>query len=1545
MHRLARTKAGRLSAVGSLLAALIALVALPTGASSASPTAEDKGHIQPELLAEFEKAVDETQEFWVILDSSADTSSASGVGDWDKRGQAVYDALRSHAKTSQAEVIAQLDAAGATYTSYWITNAVHVEAGTYALASSLAGATGVETVRAPVTYEQVEPIDKELTTNKMGPDADAAVEWGVANIKADQVWDTYGIRGDGIVVGSIDTGVQYDHPALIHSYRGYRADGTVSHDYNWLDVTGASTLPVDGGGHGTHTMGTMTGDDGAANRIGVAPGATWISANGCCPSDAALLDSAQWMLAPTKVDGTRPDPAQRPNIINNSWGTRTPSNDPFMEDVLQAWADSGIFGVWANGNIGPGCDTSGAPGSRTINYSVGNYDINDTIAPSSSRGSGQDGEIKPNISAPGTNVRSAYPGSSYASMTGTSMAAPHTAAAVALLYNADPSLIGDLAATREALDGTARDTADDQCGGTADDNNVYGEGRLDALALVESALEQSTSGSLTGTVTDAERQVPVTGATITLTSGELVRSTRQGESGGYALTLPVGEYTVRVAAFGYEPSTTTVTVTDGETTTHDVTLTPLPGGTVSGRVVDPVTGAGIPEAVVTLAGVPFVGTTDATGAFAINKVPGPKKYVLSVNAGLCGARLVTRSVDMGGTDAVVPTIAMPRHPLDVPYGTSYGYSCVTETSDWTPGDTLLVLAPMDASGTRPVTEVDLPFPFRFHGRALDSIGVHAPGRGPGTMGASVSFCLDEPRWNAWTPDAPCPSSSALTLDTSLIPLSPENGGGQVFTAVKGTAPNRTFTIEWRDYTYFGTDADFDLGLTLHENGDIVIAGHDIDPDSLFDRAGAAGRPLVSSSIGGPALMHCCTWDQLHAVGNESGGWPWRSDATQVRIDLPDAGTVAGVVTDAATGDPIADAVVQVRAPDGAVQWQVHTDGAGRYKTEIFTGHGYTVAAYKPRTYGRGTPVDVRIGAPGATAHADFKLAGAKPTVTLDADTSGQTATLRNNGDKAYEWTAALDVPVASPAEAGSLTKVTDLNATKAPVAVEEGGGSWWVAQAHLVAANPQHEIREYTTDGDPTGTVIAMSAIANEIGVDPSWLIPYDLVYVDATNEVCFIVAGDSGAGGFDATQPFNDIVCADARDGGYSRVIRTDIPDFHLAWGLAYDETHDRLFLQHWHKDDDRFASGEALGIRLTTMAGPNSPQAGTQLTSCTLYGVQGLGMAYQPGSDSMWKMERSGSRTPILSQIDPTTCTETGWRRADNPPAGLPRGTDIRPDGTLLAASLTGDILEFATGDDDVPSLPWLKLSQNRGTIAPGGTATIDVRVDETRIPEGVDHVDLVLSGNGGEQSKIRVPIRLRESQQTDTTLSLSATPTQVKVGGSTKVKVKVNTTSGVTPTGQVTVTPPGGKTVRANLVDGSAVLAVGPLTSAGRIALAARYLGDAWNRASSRSLSLTVVAKPRLRLTTRVVTLKRASAYVGLRCAGTAGTCAGTLVIKKGGNPVARGSVSLRAGTARTVKLPLNARGRALLRKGRRVTAVLVVPNPSGTSQVSITLRPVR
>ena len=459
-------------------AALAMVIAGMTAGSAAPPTPEapppSDATIEPQVLEEL--ADSGTTTVWVRFDARPDMSQFEQLTDRDARGIAVYEALTSTARTAQSEVRAALDSDGLSYQTYWATNAIRVEGADADVVNDLARAPGVQGIYGSFTYEApvTQPADGSTGLN--------AVEWGVQDIQADDVW-AEGVTGEGMVVANIDSGVQWDHPALINQYRGW--DGsTADHDYNWFDGSGDDEpAPWDWDGHGTHTMGTMVGDDGGSNQIGVAPGAQWIAAS-VDLSDAMMIAAGEWMLAPTEVGGANPDPTMRPDVVNNSWGSEEPSNDPFMEDVIEAWHAAGIFSVFSNGNEGPACETSGSPGSRIVTYSVGSYDAFHTISGFSSRGPGQDGEVKPNISAPGANVRSSFPGDQYGSISGTSMAAPHVSGAVALLWSNGGAAVGDVAATRALLDGSAIDTADAQCGGTAEENNVYGEGRLDAYALI-----------------------------------------------------------------------------------------------------------------------------------------------------------------------------------------------------------------------------------------------------------------------------------------------------------------------------------------------------------------------------------------------------------------------------------------------------------------------------------------------------------------------------------------------------------------------------------------------------------------------------------------------------------------------------------------------------------------------------------------------------------------------------------------------------------------------------------------------------------------------------------------------------------------------------------------------------------------------------------------------------------------------------------------------------------------------------------------------------
>ncbi|MEU5913534.1 S8 family serine peptidase [Micromonospora sp. NPDC047527] len=616
--------------------------------------------------------------FLVYLRDTAPVARTAKLRDADDRAREVHRLLTTTAERTQHDLRALLTARRASHTAYWIANAVRVT-GDRKLVDEIAKRPEVARIEPTRSY----PLRRPTPAAGSRASADG-VEWGLTNINAPQVWSDLGDRGEGVVVANIDSGVQYDHPALVGAYRGNVGGGAVDHDHNWYDPAGVcpSPAPCDNNGHGTHTMGTMVGDDGAGNQIGVAPGARWIAAKGCeadsC-SDASLLAAGQWVLAPTDLNGQNPRPDLRPDVVNNSWGGA--GDDPWYQQTIAAWRAAGMFPVFSSGNDGPACGSAGSPGDNADAYAVGSYDVHNAISDFSGRGDATDPQsYKPNVAAPGSNVRSSVPGNSYAAFDGTSMAAPHVSGTIALVWSAAPGLKGDIAATEELLDRTARDVDATACGGTAADNNVFGEGRLDAYAAVRAA-PRGTVGRIAGTVTAVAGGDPIAGATV----GDGSRSVTTGADGRYALTVPAGEATVTVSAYGYAGQSATVTVTEGSAVTRDFALVASPTVTVSGRVTDG-SGHGWPlYARVEVAGRPGgpVFTDPVNGRYSFT-VPGGTTYRLTVAARHPGYRTVTRDVATG-TRPVTADIVVPVEPACTAagYASSFGTPVLDESFDGT----------------------------------------------------------------------------------------------------------------------------------------------------------------------------------------------------------------------------------------------------------------------------------------------------------------------------------------------------------------------------------------------------------------------------------------------------------------------------------------------------------------------------------------------------------------------------------------------------------------------------------------------------------------------------------------------------------------------------------------------------------------------------------------------------------------------------------------------------------------------------------------------
>jgi serine protease AprX len=453
------------------------------------------------------------------------------------------------AATAQVGVETELRRLGASFRSFWVVNSLAVHAGR-PVVEALAARPDVVAIESDRAFPGI-----SLENGRAAPMAPQGVEWNVQKIGAPAVW-ALGYTGQGLVYANADTGVAWDVPALKSRYRGW--DGTAAkHDYSWWDavhgdISGNGSNPcgfdtkapcdddtVTGISHGTHTMGTAVGDDGAGNQIGVAPGAKWIA---CRNMDEGVgrpstyIECLQFFLAPTDLNGANPDPSKRPSVIGNSYAC--PPEEGCSAGSLQAAVDNvraaGIFMAVSTGNEGRGgCSTVvNPPGTYDSSTSVGATDPDDQIASFSSRGPVTvDGSrrLKPDLVAPGVGVRSSSR-SGYALASGTSMASPHVGGAVLLLWSAFPELRGKVDATERLLEQTAVHlTTTEGCAGDAPGvvpNNTYGYGRLDVDAAFRAEEVASPPRLEVNDVaiaeTDSGRPAAVFRVTLTPASSQLV---------------------------------------------------------------------------------------------------------------------------------------------------------------------------------------------------------------------------------------------------------------------------------------------------------------------------------------------------------------------------------------------------------------------------------------------------------------------------------------------------------------------------------------------------------------------------------------------------------------------------------------------------------------------------------------------------------------------------------------------------------------------------------------------------------------------------------------------------------------------------------------------------------------------------------------------------------------------------------------------------------------------------------------------------------------
>ncbi|MGY0004025.1 S8 family serine peptidase [Micromonospora sp. I033] len=1324
----------RLQALAASLAAAVGLSMIqPIPASAAEP---DPGAAANKIASNLKDRfrTQPASDFWITFDTKADLGPAKKIADWTARGQFVYDALTAAAKDSVASVSAELDRAGVKYTSYPIANTVLVKGGTEKLALDVASKTQVAEIQATPQVALVDPVDEKVPADQAArpaaPKAAAAegtTTWGLDAIHAPQAW-AMGATGAGITVSNLDSGVQFDHPALMHQYRGAKADGTIDHNYNWMATRGTCTgAPCDDNGHGTHTMGTMVGDDGT-NHIGVAPDAQWIATNGCCDNTGveSLLRSGWWLLAPTDINGNNPDPSKRPHVVNNSWGQTVEHNfDDFFRAIDETWSAAGIFSVWSSGNTAPyaACDTVSSPGSAESAYSVGAYSSDGTLASFSRKGEGEGGRIKPEISAPGAGVLSSYPNNSYTEMSGTSMASPHVAGAVAALWSYDPTLIGQVEETRRLLGESAVDVDDTECGGTAEVNNKYGEGRLDLVRLLELAPRQG--GTLTGVVTADGAPVPAAEVTI---SGPFSRSIGTDKDGRFTTNLPVGDYQLSTKVFGYLTATANVTISLGQDTSVKLPLTAAAKHDISGRVVDDKKRP-VPNADVSVKGTPLKPVrTDANGAFTISAVP-EGAYTLNVQPNACFS------------PTTVPlTVGAQNESREIPVGLVVdkgGYSCAVSDGEY-------------LRGTDPVAftsgvwaTLNLPFPIALYNGSHDTLGVSLRGvispdtsTGPGSGGAGVfPFYVQTP-----------------------VEFAP---GGGVFTAATKVDGEDAFVVEFRNAKIWAYPIrseytePVNFSATLTRSGKVIFGyGDGIGTDDPV-----TGGARTITGIQG--------WAGIDGI-RFSDNAPVLHDGMIVTYDLPDWGYLDATVVDQNDGLPVSGAKVSFTDKDGLVE-SVTTNGTGIVHRQLpvadytmtVEAPNYTTAAYPfslDKLYAK-AKVDARL----TTGVAGLKADGLDAVLGTDQKGVG-TLTLTNTGSAplTYDLGEAARHPELDAA--GATTRTGKGAASTIDLAAWKAGASGMKpSNADGKAATATEAEAQAAAKVGPTsgGDVITRIPIPGTIAEKEPTGIGYDgdvwvHDYIARTN-TAYTVTGKRTGKVFDAAwnpayrafdmaldtrtgdmcqmedSPASYIHCFDRETGKETRQIKGDWSTLQLT-GLAYNPA------------EDVFYVGGRVNGMIGTVAGTSHDNAGALLSFCAPPLPEVMGLAYNQASDTIWYTDLTSNRPTRLLQVDPDDCSlvNAWWFPGQKATQG--GGLETDSTGALWAADQVADDVVLVDVEDDLlTDLPWLSLSSTGGTLAPGQSTTVKVALSSKDAKPGVLGANIVVRSDTGRQSKTYVPVTL--------------------------------------------------------------------------------------------------------------------------------------------------------------------------------------------------------
>ncbi len=1294
-----------------LLAAIAALCLVIGQAGSAlgavtanggQPSARTSAPVDKGLLAALDAGT--ADRFVVEFTAKPDFRGAVKITNHAKRGEAVLSTLTANARKSQAAAVALAKKAEAKATSYWLTNVLVVK-GNSKLAKEFAKLAGVKNVRALKVYPLVKPVETKVAILAVAGDP----EWGVDKIRAPEAWAD-GIVGQGVVVGNVDTGVDYTHPALVTQYRGNLGGGEFDHNYNWWDPTGiCGDGPCDNAGHGTHTMGTMVGGDGPGPftpDVGVAPGARWVAAKGCedfgC-TEESLLSSGEFILAPTDLAGENPDPSKRPDIVNNSWGSGP--GDPFYLSIVEAWRAAGIIPIFSSGNPGPECGQGGSPGDFPQVFSAGATDINDVIADFSGRGPSVYGKINPDISAPGVDVVSSIPGGGYEAFSGTSMAAPHTAGTIALILSGKPALIGDpnnYTAVTDAVRATAVDRIDASCGGdpSGDPNNVYGDGRIDAQAAVDLV---STGGTLAGTVTNANNGRPIGGAQVTAAGGFRDFTVTADENGHYEMFLAAGTYNVSAVAFGFALNIAAgVEIFTDATTQRNFALEPLPRFRITGHVRAAEDGSPFFKAHVLAIGTPVpAARTDRSGAYSLTLPIGT--YTIRGSAGGCTEAAIVDDVELVNQNITLD-FSLGRKLDD------FGHGCRPIQWGWVDATTQSALYGNDFGG-----RLRLPFPFKFYGTEYQQIFISDNGY-INFLGADVgnSFPLGLPSEG--------PPNAAIYAFWRDLFLADESA---ISYATLGRTGQRVFVLEFEDIGVRGTTSTVDFEIKLYEVGETL--------DILYGRNLANPGDGRGAAIG---IENETGTDALEFSFSESLIVP----QSAYRYEPMPSGVVHGTVTDKNDGEPIAGATV--RATPGLGQTKTAEDGT--YTMRLYPGLyslNFSATNYVTRVTaakvlnGSNLSRNARLNAPIPTVNT------AEVAVELDFGAAPVTRqlTLGNGGMASLTWEAkersrGSSPPIITPDIAGSGAWRQDV---KPAIRMPRNGGGTAIAHPKVyrwTAANPTAEMSILVYADDP--------------------IHPAPLTYVDQALQrlgLSYTAHYDADFEGFQA----------DLESGSWDLVIFADDqwgPDFALFDSLnAYVEGGGRLILNSWVVEfDPTHPLWERLGFSFAAsdedppdpvhwwqpehpvFTFPEVAPEPSELDG-GIYGIYGQRGDALPGAEAM-----AGYTTPGPDAGQAALVIANGDRTAFKGFLDGQNSADLDSDGVPDGVELWQN-LAFGISSGFFTDVPWLSESPTIGGIAAGGSQQVTLTIGDPGLAPGEYRASVVFITNAPKPHQVTVDVNL--------------------------------------------------------------------------------------------------------------------------------------------------------------------------------------------------------